>query len=90
MVDNAVRLKGYMHPDTFRYLKSQALDHLDHDGKISFENIMMLLKLAFCLGYNHGYLAVDEKMIPTEFLKEFMQKGFESDMIISLDNDGEI
>jgi hypothetical protein len=79
-----------MHADTEKYLKDLFIDSYKRDELICLVEVVELMRLAFCLGYNHGYLAVDEKMIPSEFLQEFMQKGFESDMIISLDNDGEI
>lgn len=79
-----------MHADTEKYLKDLFLDSYKRDELICLVEVVELMRLAYNHGYNHGYCAVDEKMIPSEFLQEFMQKGFESDMIISLDNDGEI
>jgi len=63
-----------MHQDTEKYLKSLILEDFPErmagNFIVPFADCMKFLHLAYNLGYNHGYLAVDEKMIPSEFLQK--------------------
>lgn len=73
-----------MHVDTEKYLKT-LMNNFPHyneleDGRYHLLNydVVDLLKLAFYHGYNYGYLAVDVKMIPTEFLQNGIDKSEET------------
>jgi len=72
-----------MHQDTEKYFNTLLLKGRPGNGyecflQVSVTEALEIAKLAYNLGYNHGYLAVDEKMIPSEFLQKRVDKPSET------------